>query len=151
TRGLGRALALEYAGPGRILGLAGRNAGLLSEIATECEARGAEVRQGIFDLEDEHATRAWISAQDEKSPVDLLIVNAGQFGGVGPSGALEPLDDALRQVRVNLLGAMTTIDAALMGMRRRCRGHIAIVTSLAALQPLADAPTYSASKAGLAA
>ena len=36
-------------------------------------------------------------------------------------------------------------------MRGRQQGHIALIASLAALHPLADAPAYSASKAGLAA
>ena len=52
-------------------------------------------------------------------------------------------------LRINLESATTTIAAALPMLRARRRGRIAIVGSLAALQPLADAPAYSASKAGL--
>src|SRR5262249_23722844 len=83
--------------------------------------------------------------------IDLVIANAGDFWGNGPNGALEPLERALAQVKVNLEGAMLTVNAVLPGMRGRKQGHIALISSLAALHPLADAPAYSASKAGLAA
>jgi short-subunit dehydrogenase len=150
SRGLGRALALEYAAGGRVLGLAGRRADLLGDVARECEERGARVFAAAFDVAEPAATRAWMERVHRERPIDLLIVNAGCFHGNGACGALEPLDSALRQVRTNLVGAITTVDAAVPLMRARRRGQIAIIVSLAALQPLADAPAYSASKAGLA-
>jgi short-subunit dehydrogenase len=150
SRGLGRALALEYATRGRALGLAGRREDLLCEVARACKARGAIVFPATFDVADAAATRDWMERIHHQRPIDLLIVNAGCFDGNGPGGAFEPLESALRQVRTNLMGAMTTIDAAVSLMRARRKGQIAIIVSLAALQPLADAPAYSASKAGLA-
>ena len=150
SRGLGRALALEYAARGRVLGLAGRREDLLREVARECEERGARVVPAAFDVADPAATRDWMERIHRERPIDLLIVNAGCFHGNGACGAFEPLDSALRQVRTNLMGAITTIDAAVPLLRARRKGQIAIIISLAALQPLADAPAYSASKAGLA-
>jgi short-subunit dehydrogenase len=64
---------------------------------------------------------------------------------------METLDDVHHLIETNLLGLATTIDAVLPGMRRRRSGTIALIGSLAALQPLADAPGYSASKAGVLA
>ena len=150
SRGLGRALALEYAAPGRVLGLAGRREDLLRGVARECEERGASVISAAFDVADRAATRDWMERVHRERPIDLLIVNAGCFHGNGARGAFEPLDSALRQVRTNLMGAITTVDAAVPLMRARRSGQIAIIVSLAALQPLADAPAYTASKAGLA-
>jgi short-subunit dehydrogenase len=150
SRGLGRALALEYAACGRVLGLAGRREDLLSDVARECEARGARVHPAAFDVADPAATRRWMERVQRDHPIDLLIVNAGCFHGNGAGGAFESLDSALRQVRTNLAGAITTVDAAVPLMRARGKGQIAIIASLAALHPLADAPAYSASKAGLA-
>jgi short-subunit dehydrogenase len=150
SRGLGRALALEYAARDRVLGLAGRREDLLRGVARECEERGARVFPAAFDVADAAATRDWMERVHRERPIDLLIVNAGCFHGNGACGAFEPLDSALRQVRTNLMGAITTVDAAVPLMRARRSGQIAIIVSLAALQPLADAPAYSASKAGLA-
>ena len=90
-----------------------------------------------------------MQAFDAENPIDLLIVNAGVFTGNGAAGALETIDEVAWMLRTNLEGAANTVAAALPAMRARRSGRIAIVGSLAALQPLADAPAYSASKAGL--
>jgi len=54
-------------------------------------------------------------------------------------------------IETNLQGAIYCAQAAMVPMMARRRGHIAFVSSLAAWVPLADAPTYSATKAGVAA
>ena len=64
--------------------------------------------------------------------------------GVAP-GVTEAL------IGTNLTGAIHTAHAAAAHMRARRRGHIALISSLAAKLPSADAPGYSASKAGLSA
>jgi short-subunit dehydrogenase len=58
---------------------------------------------------------------------------------------------ARRVIEINLLSAVDTLHAVLPAMRARKGGHIVLVSSLAALSPLPDAPAYSASKAGLLA
>jgi short-subunit dehydrogenase len=64
---------------------------------------------------------------------------------------LETSREAEQLVATNLLGAIYTAQAALPRMMTRRRGHIAFISSLAARLPAADAPSYSASKAGLVA
>ncbi len=151
SRGLGRALAVAYAAPGRRLALSARALPALQETAGACEAKGAQVLCRAFDVGDGPATRSFVAEVEATAPVDLLLVNAGQFGGNGPGGALEPMTQAVALLRTNLEGAITTVDAVLPGMRRRRAGRIVLVSSLAGLHALADAPAYSASKAGLAA
>ena len=149
SAGLGRALALQYAIPERSLGLLGRDKERLGEVADACRACGAEVTIGAFDLLEAKATSTWMRAFDAAHPIDLLIVNAGVFTGHGADRAMETDDEIMAMLRINLESATTTIAAALPMLRVRRSGRIAIVGSLAALQPLADAPAYSASKAGL--
>ena len=149
SAGLGRALALQYAIPERSLGLLGRDKERLGEVADACRACGAEVTIGAFDLLEAKAVSTWMRAFDVAHPIDLLIVNAGVFTGHGADRAMETDDEIMAMLRINLESATTTIAAALPMLRTRRRGRIAIVGSLAALQPLADAPAYSASKAGL--
>jgi short-subunit dehydrogenase len=152
SRGLGAALARAYAAPGVQLAIsARREKDLLAVVARDCEAKGARVIAACFDAADAETARKWLSAVDRERPIDLLIVNAGLFSGNRAGGVMEPVESSLAQVSANLAGAVATVDAVLPGMRRRRRGQIALVASLAALQPLADAPAYSASKAGLAA
>jgi short-subunit dehydrogenase len=151
SKGLGEALALAYAAPERRLALVARSAPALEDVARACESRGARVLTRAFDVADAAAMRIFVEVIENGGPIDLLVVNAGEFGGNGAGGALEPLDRALSQLRSNLQGAIVSIDAVVPRMRARRCGQIALISSLAALHPLADAPTYSATKAGVSA
>lgn len=151
SSGLGAALAVEYARPGRTLGLIARNKRRLDHVAGVCTVAGATCETGSVDVTDASALSQWIATFDAEHPIGLLVVNAGVYTGHGPGGCMETIDDALWQIRTNLEGAVITVGAALPGMRRRRWGQIALICSLAGLQSLADAPGYSASKAGLVA
>lgn len=104
-----------------------------------------------FDAVDARAVEAWIAEIEAGAPLDLLIVNAGVFGGRRKRDVLEPAGEAAATLAINLAGAIAVAEAAARRMIARRRGHIALIASLAAWHPLADAPAYSASKAGLLA
>src|SRR5690606_15725519 len=112
---------------------------------------GAQVAVHTCDVTDEGAVSDWLSRIEAEQPVDLLIVNAGLFDGNGPAAQLETAEEARRVIETNLTAAIFCAQAAMRHMVPRRRGHIAFVSSLAAIVPLADAPSYSASKAGLVA
>src|SRR2546421_289740 len=139
SRGLGEALASLYATPGRTLGLLGRNRDRLEAVAARCRDKEAHVVTGTPDVTDAAAIAQWIEGFDSVHPIDLLVVNAGVFTGHGKA-APETVDEVTTILRTNLEGAALTIAAALPMMRARRSGRIAIVGSLAALHPLADAP-----------
>jgi short-subunit dehydrogenase len=151
SAGLGRALALRYAGQGRALALMGRNTERLQDVADASRARGAVVEAHACDLCEIGSGQDFIRAFAAAHPIDLLIVNAGVFSGHHPARDMEDGGEIAAVLRTNLEAAILTIAAALPAMRARGRGRIAIIGSLAALHPLADAPAYSASKAGLMA
>jgi short-subunit dehydrogenase len=161
SAGLGAALALAYAEPGRTLVLVARRAEALAGTAARCEAQGADVVTQCCDVRDRGGLQRFVAAVERVLPgdrgIDLAIVNAGLFSGRADASVradaavTEPASEADEVLSVNLAGAIATVDAVLPGMRRRRSGRIALISSLAALQPLADAPAYSASKAGLAA
>ncbi|MDX2158841.1 MAG: SDR family NAD(P)-dependent oxidoreductase [Hyphomicrobiaceae bacterium] len=151
SRGLGAALALEYAEAGRTLALTARDAASLDQVAAQCRRRGAMVETFCADVTDHARFAAWVAEIGSSRPVDVLIANAGVFDGRHEDELLERWDRALTVLRVNLEGAVATVDAVLPSMMARRAGHIVLISSLAAVHPLADAPAYSASKAGLAA
>lgn len=151
SSGLGAALAQAYAGSGIVLGLAARRGKQLDAIAEECRVLGAEVTTAALDVTDAAAMENWLRKVDRSHPIDLVIANAGAFGGHGANRAAETADEARALIRVNLEGVTNTVIPAASVMRPRRCGHIAIVSSLAALLPHADAPGYSAAKAGAAA
>lgn len=149
--GLGRALALELARPGARLFLAGRNTARLAEVATACRARGAGVATASVDVRDAAAVCAWLADCDGAHPLDLVIANAGVLTGRAAARRCEEPLAAAELVATNLGGVVATATAAADLMAPRGRGTIALVSSLAAFFPHADAPAYSASKAGVTA
>jgi len=151
SSGLGAGLALSYAAPGVRLGIVGRHAGRLAEIAAGCGAAGADVTAIPCDVRDHARLAAAIGAFDEAGPVDLLIAAAGISGGTLAGTLFEDVAPAMDLVQVNLLGAMATVAPLLPRMVARRGGRIALVASVAALRGLPDSPGYCASKAGLCA
>jgi short-subunit dehydrogenase len=151
SAGLGAALAIAYAAPGRTLALIGRDEPRLGEVAKACRARDAIVQTASVDVTDATAMAAFVSGFAGQRGIDLVIANAGVFTGHGPDGVMETAADIAWMCRINLEGVANTVQPALADMRQRKQGHIAIVGSLAALQPQADSPGYSASKAGVMA
>ncbi len=151
TGAIGAALAGAYAAPGVTLVLQGRDAARLAEVAGLCRSQGAQVRTQILDLSDAAALDGWLRELNAAEPVDLLIANAGLNIDIGPDGAGESWEEVEALLAVNLRSTMALVHAVLPGMRRRGRGQIALVSSLAAWFGLPVTPSYCASKAALKA
>ncbi len=148
TSAIGSALALEYARPGMVLYLHGRDGEKLSQVAARCRERGAKVVPHRLDVRDFDALRGWLATL---GALDLVIVNAGLNTHVGPRGEPEPWEDVEALLDVNLKAAMVIVHAVLPAMRARGHGQIALMSSLAAYLGLPVTPTYCATKAGLKA
>jgi short-subunit dehydrogenase len=151
SSGLGAGLAAAYAEPGVTLGLLGRDRRRLATTAARCEAKGAKVSVAAIDVADADAMEAWLDEFDRVQPVDLVIANAGTSAGPEPQSPSEGVASAARQIRVNLIGAINTVEPLLPVMCGRGRGRIALVSSIAAYRGLPNIPGYCTSKAGLRA
>jgi short-subunit dehydrogenase len=149
TGGIGTALALNYAAPGRTLILHGRDRTRLTSLCRSCQERGAQVIEVTFDLRESRAAEAEFRRISESHSVDLVIANAGITRMLSGSEEPESLETAHEVLSINLEGALATIAGVLPEMRRRRRGQIAIMSSLAAYYGLARTPAYCASKAAL--
>ncbi len=148
SSGIGRALAIEYAAPGSVIGLIGRDAARLDQVAVECRKRGATAQAVVIDVRDREHLGRWVEKFDDGAPIDLLVANAGVL--VRMAGAdIEPAADAYELMQVNVLGVMNTVQPIASRMLGRRRGQIAIVSSVAAFTPLPHSPSYSASKAAV--
>jgi short-subunit dehydrogenase len=149
SSGIGAALARAYARPGVTLALTGRNAERLDAVADACRAAGAALRSELLDVADEGAMRAWIEAIDRQQPLDLVIANAGMTGGFMSAGEGESPADVHRMMSINFEGVCNTIHPVIPAMRRRRCGHLALMSSLAALRGMPYSPAYCASKAAV--
>jgi short-subunit dehydrogenase len=145
--GLGAALARVYAAPHVTLGLLGRDSVRLDATAQLARAMGATVVTGVIDITDAKAMEDWIRAFDRDHPVDLLVANAGLSGGT--AGGDEPYAQAKAIFAVNLDGVLNSVHPVLESMKKRRRGQIAIISSIAGFRGVASAPAYTASKAAV--
>jgi short-subunit dehydrogenase len=150
SSGIGEALALDYAKEHARLGLLGRNRARLDGVALQSRSTGAaSVEVGAVDVRARAEMARWLLDFDEANPIDVLIANAGVMAGSPATGETEPPDAAYALMETNVLGVLNTVQPIMARMIARGSGQIAIVSSIAAFIPLADAPSYGASKAAL--
>ncbi|MDP9196692.1 MAG: SDR family NAD(P)-dependent oxidoreductase [Pseudomonadota bacterium] len=147
SSGIGMALALEYAAPGVTLALTGCDPGRLNQIHGACIARGAAVTAAVLDVRDRDGLQTWLLDVDGKTPVDLVIANAGISAGTGEDGETESQARAIFSVNVD--GVLNTVYPLLEPMIRRGRGQVAIMSSLASFRGFPGAPAYCAGKAAV--
>ena len=151
SAGIGRALALAYASPGVVLGLLGRDQARLDECAAACRAQGASVKMGLLDVRDAGKMKTWLDEFDSLHPIDLLVANAGVASTIASASDWEGFERTARVVDTNFYGAMHAVLPVVEQMRKRGRGRIAMVASIAALRGMAISPAYCASKAAVKA
>ncbi len=145
--GIGRAIALNLAQQGYRLGLTGRDQTRLDEVATHCSALNEnQCVHGALDIRN---ADAFLQFVEQFGPIDLYVANAGVLDGRRAGETIESKQTALRVLEVNLIANIECLHSVLANMRQRRSGQVVLVSSLAGLSPLADAPAYSASKAGL--
>ncbi|WP_186776911.1 SDR family NAD(P)-dependent oxidoreductase [Streptomyces salinarius] len=144
TAGLGAAFARRLAADGHDLVLVARDTERLRDQATELHDRhGIEAEVLTADLSTDAGIDAVASRlSDRRSPVDLLINNAG-FGNKGRFLDV-PMADELTMLKVHCEAVLRLTTAAVEAMRERGRGGVVNVASVAAFVPRG---TYGASKA----
>lgn len=147
SNGIGAALAIDYAAPGVFLALAARHAERLEAVAAQCRERGASVRTTTIDVTDGSALQAWIGTVDDEQPLDLVIANAGISAGTARSA--ESMEKVREIFAVNLGGLLNTIEPAIFRMRRRKKGQLALMSSIAGFRGLPGTAAYAASKAAV--
>lgn len=148
--GIGAALARSHARAGVTLLLWGRDEVRLNQTATECRALGADCITALFDIRDLDDMVGRLSAQDDQTPIDLAIFNAGLGGSVSKDAIAETAQRSRATAEVNFVSPVMGANLMAEAMARRGGGQIVLVGSIAESYPLPMAPTYAATKAGLA-
>lgn len=135
-------------GPGTRVLVTGASRGIGQAVANAYAARGCEVarvsRSGepAADVSDPDSIGAAASAF---GAIDVLVANAG-IAHYLPFNDM-PLAMVEELTRVNWMGTVNTVRAALPGMLERRRGQIAIVSSGAGIRSFPNAAVYGATKA----
>ncbi len=147
---LGRELARQLARPGVHISLWGRDQTRLELTARACRAKGATASLRCIDLADTAATRAAFEAEDAFTPFKLVLLVAGQGLTTADHLAVEDPGQIVRQCHLNFTATAALAGEAAKRLCERKGGRIGIIGSAAAFHSLPFAPSYAASKAGLA-
>ncbi|MDH3540565.1 MAG: SDR family oxidoreductase [Acidimicrobiia bacterium] len=149
SQGIGRALALAFAGAGDDLVLVARNAANLQDTAAAVEALGAEALVLPTDITDPEAVEAMAQgAIAHFGVVDVLVNNSGIGGPSGPLWEVE-LEDWRDTFAVNVEGVFLVSKAILPSMIDRRSGSVIVVGSITGKRPLWGRTPYASTKAAL--
>jgi 3-oxoacyl-[acyl-carrier protein] reductase len=151
SRGIGAAIAGEFARRGAAVAVHGRDAAATAAVADAIAGGGGKavaVTGDVTDFGQVEALRQAIEAS--LGPVDILVANAG--GSLTAPAPLEEIPEAgwRATVDANLLATFLTLKSFLPGMKERRRGVIITVSSTAGRRPHPGSPIpYAAAKAGI--
>jgi len=150
SRGIGRAIAVEFAREGSDVALVGRDRDALEETANACAGAriGAVAHEIIADVADHAAVDAAVEETVGRfGHLDFAVANAGQSID---ALLLRLKDDVLQQLLdVNLKSAFYLCAAAAKPMMKQRSGSIVLVSSIVGLSGNAGQAAYAATKAGL--
>ncbi len=148
SSGIGKAVALALAPLHCKIGLIARRQRELESLAESIREQKGTVAFAIADVSNRQELQQAIAyLRDQHGPIDRLIANAG----VGTPTLIDPINihDVETMVRINLMGVIYSIEAVLPEMLARKKGHIAAISSLAALAALPGEGGYCSSKSAV--
>lgn len=147
---LGAALSRQFAGEADTdLVLSDVSAPSLESAMTGLGVSDGEIATLLADVSDEAQVDAVVALATERfGRLDVLISNAGVLA---PNGRIHNLstEDWERAFRVNVLGAVNGIRAAVPVMRAQRSGSIVLTASIAGLTAWSHAAPYCATKAAV--
>lgn len=143
SRGIGRALAEALAARGATLALASRSEDELAALAGELPG---EHHVMACDVGDRAQVEQAVGSFDAAAGgLELVVANAG-IAHYGPLRTM-PVEEIEQMTRVNWLGTVYLVKAALPHLLSHGRGHIVIISSGAGHRSFPWAAVYGATKA----
>ena len=148
TSGIGEACARQLAAAGAVVIIHGRNRDRLEQLKEGLSAQGGEVETLCFDTQDRQAVEEAMAELLQRRQIDILINNAGLALG------LEPLDEGSvdeweTMIDTNIKGLLYVSRAVMPQMRRRDRGHIINIGSIAGKMTYPGGNVYCATKSAV--
>ena len=145
TSGIGKACAQKLAEAGVNLVLCGRNGEKLDALKQEFGHYAVTVTTVTFDVRSRQEVERELAVLLETAEIDILINNAGLALG------LEPLDGGdvdhwEEMIDANIKGLLYVSRAVVPQMRRRNRGHILNIGSIAGKMTYPGGNVYCATK-----
>ena len=145
SSGIGRAIALLFAGEGADLCLVARRAQELSKIADHCRDLGVTALDIPTDITDAGQVEGMVhKVTSDFKKIDILINNAG-YGKYG-SFTATPIEEWDRMWSINVRATVLITKAVIPLMIAAKNGHIVNISSMLGIQSAANASAYCATK-----
>ncbi len=149
SRGIGRALAVEFAREGARVALAARSQAELEETERQVRAAGGQALVVPTDLAKVENVDAMVAATRKAfGPVDILVNNAGIAGPTALCEDVKP-EDWDYTMAVNVKGPFLCCRAVLREMKQRRKGRIINIGSVSSKRPLVQRTPYTTGKMAL--
>ncbi|WP_300304752.1 SDR family NAD(P)-dependent oxidoreductase [Ferrovibrio sp.] len=144
SRGIGRSIALAFAGEGADVSICARSEGALRETEAELKRCGGRVHAATCDLGDGAAVRGYVEAAAAAlGGIDILVNNASGFGRTDDEAGWAA------SINVDLMGSVRASHAAIPHMDKAGGGCILHISSISGLGANVRTPPYGAVKAAL--
>jgi short-subunit dehydrogenase len=149
-KGIGRAVALEYAARGWSVAVSARTASDLDDVARHAADTKlpGKITPFVCDVTDQDAMKQTFKAVENTiGPLDQVIFNAGtHIPNEARTFSVAPFRTLME---INYLGSINGLSAVIPTFMDRRTGHIAVVSSVAGYRGLPKASAYGATKAAL--
>jgi short-subunit dehydrogenase len=150
TKGMGRSIAIAFAKEGVNLAICSRNADDLSAFKSELQQINPAIK--VFTAVADGSNKAPLLkfAADAESELGFISIIVNSLGMYVYSGILDDAEDAFeKMINTNLMPAYQLYRYFGKKMAGAKHGHIFNISSVAALNPIAEAGTYSITKTAL--
>lgn len=146
AKGIGRAVALEWARRGARLAIADIDEGAAKAVADQIGGDSFGLAANV--LSDASVAEAVAAAEAALGPLDIAMNNVGGILNGHPEDI--PMAEWQRIMDLNYFAAVRGVQAVLPGMLARGRGHVVNTASFAGLYPYAASRVpYAAAKAAV--
>ena len=149
SRGLGLALAREFAMAGAHVTICGRDQDTLDQARLQLAANGLHIHSEVCDITQESDASALVRTLEERNgPLDVLVNNAGRIE-VGPLESTT-VQDFEKAMATHFWGPFHLMRAVIPGMQRRRSGRIVNISSIGGKIAMPHLAPYDCSKFALA-
>ena len=144
SSGIGQATAAQLHALGAVVVVSARNAAALGAFAA---AHPGSQALALDAGKRDDVRAAMLKLLTLNGRVDLVMYCAGHYKEM--TAQAFDLDEMLRHLQINYIGALNVLDAVLPILRRQGSGHISLVASVAGYRGLPKAMAYGPTKAAL--
>jgi NAD(P)-dependent dehydrogenase (short-subunit alcohol dehydrogenase family) len=144
SRGIGRSIALAFAGAGAAVSICARGQAALDTTTKEIMAQGVKAHAEVCELADKDAIATYIAAAaDRLGGIDILVNNASGFGASDDEAGWT------KSIDIDVMATVRASRAAIPFIEQAGGGAILNISSISAYRASTRTAPYAAVKAAV--